>query len=510
MKNRNRSIFAFALLLGAQVAISTISRAAEPRYQLIDLGSLGEGKFYGGFSGVNGRLLNNGGTVVGGMATPDPDPFGWNDGTTSHSFEWKNGSLTDLGTNAFGDKANFSQAFWVNDLGRSVGIATYNATNGAPPLFKAVLWKDRQMIDLGTLGGDQSYAHAINNRDQAVGWALDSIASSELVWFDYPFPFGTQQRAALWENGAARDLGTLGGPCAWATGINEAGQIIGQSHTAVATGAEKQVGDYHWSRPVAGFIWQSGSMVNLGNLGGTLVLPLRINQGGQVIGLATRAGDTSFYPFFWSEGVMKDLGTLGGSSGSANDINDAGEVVGGAALSGGGFHAFLWKDGVMRDLGSVRQRSQAWYINSRSQIVGTTGDGPESSNRAFLWENGGPMVDLNSLIPRGSPMILRYPLGINDAGEIIGYGVLQNGDSHPFMLIPMPGMTVRGSTTPGGQKSITLDLTVSAGRNYVLESSRDLITWSPLGAPFLAQEDNLTRELELLEAHRFFRIARVF
>jgi hypothetical protein len=43
-----------------------------------------------------------------------------------------------------------------------------------------------------------------------------------------------------------------------------------------------------------------------------------------------------------------------------------------------------------------------------------------------------------------------------------------------------------------------------------MESSRDLIAWSPLGGPFLAQEDNLTRELELLEAHLFFRIARVF
>ncbi len=71
-------------------------------------------------------------------------------------------------------------------------------------------------------------------------------------------------------------------------------------------------------------------------------------------------------------------------------------------------------------------------------------------------------------------------------------------------------MTVRTSTSMDGRKSVTLDLKVSTGRKYVLESSRDLIAWNPLGDPFLAPEDNLTREFELLEAHLFFRIARVF
>lgn len=512
MKIRIRPSFALPLLLAVFAAPLVLPRAAQPRYQLIDLGSLGGKQYYDDFSGATSQSLSSNGTVIGGLGTPDPDPFGdFNGVETSHAFEWKDGILTDLSPAPFGNKANFSQAFCVNSLGRSAGIATYNASSPADgPRYKAVLWKDQQMIELASLGGNQSLAQGINNLDQAVGWALDTVASTEKIWYDYPFSFGAQQRAVLWENGTVRDLGTLGGPCAWAINVNDAGQIIGQSMTATATGGKKQSGDWQWARPVAGFMWQNGTMTDLGNLGGTWVMPWRINQRGQVIGFATRRGDGIFHPFLWENGVIKSLGTLGGSNGRATAINEAGEIVGGANTANGGFHPFLWKDGVMKDLGSLRQASQAWYINNKTQIVGTTGDNDESSNRAFLWENGGPMVDLNTLIPKGSPLTLRFPLGINDAGEILTYGVLKNGDSHPALLLPMPSVSIRTTSNAAGQPSATLDLKVSAGRKYKLESSPDLTTWSAVGDPFVAAEDNLSRELEIGEIYRFFRVVRVF
>ena len=43
--------------------------------------------------------------------------------------------------------------------------------------------------------------------------------------------------------------------------------------------------------------------------------------------------------------------------------------------------------------------------------------------RAFLWENGGPMVDLNTLIPPNSGLTLVQAFSINDRGEIAGIGV---------------------------------------------------------------------------------------
>ena len=55
------------------------------------------------------------------------------------------------------------------------------------------------------------------------------------------------------------------------------------------------------------------------------------------------------------------------------------------------------------------------------------------------------MVDLNTLIPPGSPLQLVYAIGINDRGEIAGNGVpagvstappTQDTMSHAFLLIP--------------------------------------------------------------------------
>jgi probable HAF family extracellular repeat protein len=63
--------------------------------------------------------------------------------------------------------------------------------------------------------------------------------------------------------------------------------------------------------------------------------------------------------------------------------------------------------------------------------------------RAFLWENSGPMIDLNALIPLNSSLILTDAQNINEQGEIAGLGVpagCQPADveicGHAFLLIP--------------------------------------------------------------------------
>jgi hypothetical protein len=55
---------------------------------------------------------------------------------------------------------------------------------------------------------------------------------------------------------------------------------------------------------------------------------------------------------------------------------------------------------------------------------------------ALLFENGGPAIDLNTLVPPGSALALTEAIYIHDRGEIAGVGVLANGDTHAFLLIP--------------------------------------------------------------------------
>lgn len=443
------------LAMPVRLAAQHMAAKQHTRYRLVEVGTLGgpqSSSFFG-----DARSLNNRGTLVGqsDTSTPDPNypnsnPYFGADPFIQHAFRWKNGELTDLGALP---ETNSSLVGWINDRGLAVGSSTNGLIDPLTgwPEEVAVLWSQGEIINLGTLGGNESQADAINDRGQIAGFAANTVPDS------FPSPlnaflpgFGTQQRAFLWENGAMRDIGTLGGPDADALLINKRGQIAGISYISSTPNASGVP-------TVHPFLWEDGKMLDIGSLGGTFCFvgcANWLNSRGQVAGSSNLPGDTTAHPFLWSEAEgMKDLGTLGGTYGFANWVNEAGDVVGAATPQGDqALFAFLWKEGKMISLGTLSGDpcSVAISVNSRAQVVGSSVSAAScftsDSGHAFLWENGGPMIDLNNFVTPGSGLTLTQGAYIDDLGEILATGVLANGDLRSVLLIPCDG---DGSGTEG-------------------------------------------------------------
>jgi len=112
-----------------------------------------------------------------------------------------------------------------SELGATAGTPSVMPVGQAPPTV-TFLWKDGQMINVGTLGGPTSRAASINDSDEIAGEADTADGN---------------RHAFLWQNGKVTDLGTLGGDQSAAIGINNHGQITGLSTTAPAKRSATQV-----------------------------------------------------------------------------------------------------------------------------------------------------------------------------------------------------------------------------------------------------------------------------
>jgi probable HAF family extracellular repeat protein len=295
-------------------------------------------------------------------------------------------------------------------------------------------------------------ANAVNNWGQVVGGATnatpDALANSFYKagvgpYAGFPglaeFPFSTEMHAFLRDRGTLLDLGTLGGPDSYAEFINNTGQVAGFSFTNSAPNSTTGF------PTVDPFLWENGEMKDLGTLGGTAGFAGDINDEGIVVGQSNLAGDATYHPFLWKGNQMTDILTLGGNDGGALRINDAGVVVGWADTPGSQVHhAVLWHNGAMTDLGTVGTDpcSVAFSVNARGQVVGDSGDGSGIETclgklHGFLWEGGGPMLDLSTLFaPLASGIEFTAAGHIGDDGSILGFGLLPNGDGHAMLLVP--------------------------------------------------------------------------
>jgi probable HAF family extracellular repeat protein len=169
--------------------------------------------------------------------------------------------------------------------------------------FRRLFSVEYSITDLGTLGGSDSSANAINASGQVVGTADNASGVSE---------------AFIDTDGVMTNLGILpGGTGSNALAINASGEVVGEAVTSSgATNAVEFTG---------------GNVVDLGTDGLSGSAAEGINDAGTIVGgLIITTNQLS--PFIYSNGTFTILPTPAvineNSLGLAAGINDAGQIVG--------------------------------------------------------------------------------------------------------------------------------------------------------------------------------------
>ncbi len=284
-------------------------RAALPQYVIHDLGTFG-----GRSADVTG--INNQGQLVG---------YVLYEGGKSRAY-MRDGTFHDLGT---------GRANAINDAGLVVGLGgadesgsaafgfTWDGTRNdvsigylhdvncagemvgqAIPAFHAFLGTSTGTTDLGTLGGSDSSALAMNDAGAVVG--VSSLGT-------YPEGLG----GFYWKNEGMKDIGSFGGSITMALDINNHDLVVGWSDSPIDT---------------QGFYWD-GVLHSLG----AGHLASGVNDLGWIVGNNQNQPSA----FLWIDGTFAGL-PLAGTSCTVSAINDAGVIVGSANV-GGHRHAVIWE-----------------------------------------------------------------------------------------------------------------------------------------------------------------------
>jgi probable HAF family extracellular repeat protein len=222
-------------------------------------------------------------------------------------------------------------------------------------------------------------------------------------------------------------MGSLGGGFTDATAINAGGQVTGYSNTdkeiQVPCPPQKYGQPKKCFEAVRhAFLFSTGTMTDLGTLGGIGSEGLAINDSGEVVGFSqTKAGTSD--AFLWNGTRMTDLGPL--SQFYPDGINDSGQIAG---ACGNDSVPCLDSNGTFTALPNPPNLdcTGAIAINNNGQVLGACGDSSGNSH-GVVWTNGTPTV----LPTLGGPYFA--PTAINNNGDVVGFGQTSTFAQHGFL-----------------------------------------------------------------------------
>ena len=292
----------------------------------------------------------------------------------------------------------------------------------------AVAQVSYKITDLGTNRSNDNFSMAMGLNNH--GWAenMDGFVNPPE---NNLFTTVARGRAVININGVNIDLGTLGNPDtgnSWINwgGINERGEAVGMSETAVPDPDGEDICGFGTKLTCVPFLWRKGRMSGLPTVGGNNGQASAINNRGEVAGYAeTSVVDSGCPPFkitsavMWEKGRALALPTVGGDvDGVAFGINDQGQAVGYSGTCINATHAVVWKNNtafVLKDLGGIRSNI-AFVINNRGQIAGKVRSADDSHYVAALWQPDGSLTTHEPL-----PGDLdAFATGINNRGQVVG------------------------------------------------------------------------------------------
>src|ERR1700722_8560519 len=224
---KSQSLLSLSAWLLAALAVPLTAAAQDNQqrplpaahYPVTDLGTLPGGNFSQPFS------INRYGLVSGSSSLPDG---------TQHATLWLEKLKVDIGAPGLGGPNSI--AFGDNARFQSAGEAETSTPDpngedfcgfGTHLTCLPFLWRDGEMVELPTLGGNNGVAMAISDRGEVAGFAETLTPDPGC-----PAPQVLHFEPVVWEKGVIHKLPTVGGdPDGIAQEINDNEQVVGGSGT---------------------------------------------------------------------------------------------------------------------------------------------------------------------------------------------------------------------------------------------------------------------------------------